>query len=84
MNVDNRISCDCYVCIIIILLIIQQIFVHVKKLRLICENRIVKLSMIGDTFERKDCQGGDCKVFELKTATKAKRKVYNTTLTKDM
>ena len=40
--------------------------------------------MIGDTFERKDCQGGDCKVFELKTATKAKRKVYNTTLTKDM
>lgn len=40
--------------------------------------------MIGDTFERKDCQGGDCKVFELKTATKAKRKVYKTTLTKDM
>ena len=34
----------------------------------------VELSMIGDTFFRKTCQGGDCKVFEV-------RKVYNTTLT---
>ena len=35
----------------------------------------VELSMIGDTFFRNTCQGGDCKVF-------GKRKVYNTTLTK--
>ena len=34
----------------------------------------VELSMMGDAFLRKSCQGGDCKVF-------MKGKVYNTTLT---
>ena len=39
--------------------------------------KFVELSMMGDTFFRKTCQGGDCKVF-------GKRKVYNTTLTKQL
>ena len=39
--------------------------------------KFVELSMIGDTFFRNTCQGGDRKVFE-------ERKVYNTTLTKHL
>lgn len=40
--------------------------------------------MIGDRFERKDCQGGDCKVFGSEVGIFEWRKVYNTTLTKEL